>query len=93
MTALATPVPVRATDCGLPAALSVTVTAPVRAPAAAGEKATPKVQLAPAATVLPQVPPLAKAKFPLIARLLIVRTAFPVLESVTDCAALVVPTA
>src|SRR5450432_1259936 len=51
----AVPVPVRLAVCGLPAALSVTVTVPVRVPAAVGVKVTLMEQLAPAATELPQV--------------------------------------
>jgi hypothetical protein len=49
------PIPLRATSCGDPLVLSMTVTFPVREPAAVGVKATAIVQLAPAATVVPQV--------------------------------------
>ena len=49
------PVPLRATDCGEPVALSANVSAAVRVPAAVGEKVTLTVQLAPAASVAPQV--------------------------------------
>ena len=49
------PVPERLTVCGLPVALSVRVTAAVRVPVAVGVKVTLIVQLAPAATELPQV--------------------------------------
>src|SRR5256712_666884 len=59
----AVPVPVRLTMCGLPAALSVMVIAPVRVPVAVGVKVTLMVQLAPAATEVPQV--LVCAKSPL----------------------------
>ena len=51
----AVPVPERATDWGLPAALSVMLTEAVRLPLAVGVKVTLIVQLAPAATELPQV--------------------------------------
>ena len=51
----ATPVPVRLAVCGLPVALSVTVTVPVREPAAVGVKVTLIEQLPPAATEAPQV--------------------------------------
>ncbi len=51
----ATPVPVRLTLCGLPAALSVIDSVPVRVPVAVGVKVTLMVQLAPAATEAPQV--------------------------------------
>ena len=57
LTAPAVPVPVpeKLTVCGLPLALSVMLTAAVRLPLAAGVKVTLIVQLAPAATELPQV--------------------------------------
>lgn len=51
----AAPVPLRATVCGLPLALSAIETDAVRVPLAAGLKMTLMVQLAPTATVLPQV--------------------------------------
>jgi hypothetical protein len=51
----AAPVPLRGTVCGLPLALSAIETDAVRVPLAAGLKMTLIVQLAPAATVLPQV--------------------------------------
>src|SRR5579864_2543192 len=49
------PVPRKATVCGLPAALSMTVIAPVRVPVAVGVNVMLMVQLAPTATKLPQV--------------------------------------
>jgi len=49
------PVPVRLTDCGLPAALPVMLTNAVRLPLAAGVNVTLIVQLLPAATELPHV--------------------------------------
>ena len=49
------PVPLSGTCCGLPAALSVTLSAALRVPLAAGLKVTLIVQLAPAASELPQV--------------------------------------
>ena len=49
------PVPLRLTECGLPVALSVIVTTPVRVPVVVGVKVTLMLQFAPAATVLPQV--------------------------------------
>ena len=72
--------------------MSVMVTAPVRVPVVVGVKSTLIAQLAPAATEDPHVPEPAKAKSPPIVRPLIVSVAFPVLLSVTACAALVVPT-
>ena len=50
--AAAAPVPVSATDCGLPAALSVKVRLALRAPFAPGVKVTLIVQELPAASVL-----------------------------------------
>src|SRR5581483_2175306 len=89
LTAGAVPVPVRPIDCGLPVALSLMVTVPVRAPVAAGAKVTLIVQLAPAATELPQV--WVCAKSPLAVMLVIVKIEVLVFFTVTDCAALVVP--
>src|SRR5260221_6023947 len=82
------PVPVKATVCGLPPALSVTETAPVREPAAVGVKVTEIVQVPAAATEAPQV--FVWLKSPLAAIVVIVRAADPVLVSVTTCAALAV---
>ena len=47
--------PVRLTVCGLPVALSVTVIVPGCVPVAVGVNVTLIVQLAPAATEVPQV--------------------------------------
>ena len=55
LTTAAVPVPERLTACGLPLALSVMLSEAVRLPLAAGVKVTLMVQLAPAATELPQV--------------------------------------
>ena len=55
LTTAAVPVPERLTVCGLPLALSVMLTEAVRLPLAEGVKVTLIVQLAPAATELPQV--------------------------------------
>jgi hypothetical protein len=49
------PVPVNATVCGVPAALSATFSVALRVPARVGIKVTLIVQLAPAANELPQV--------------------------------------
>ena len=49
------PVPLRLTVCGLFPALSVKVSVPVAAPVAVGVNVTPTLQLAPAATLVPQV--------------------------------------
>src|SRR5437899_310696 len=77
----AAPVPVRLTDCGLPAALSVMVIAPVRVPVAVGVKVTLMAQLAPAATDVPQV--LVCMKSPLATMLVTLSATVPVLVSVT----------
>ena len=82
LTAGAVPVPVSETVCGLPLALSVTETAPVREPVAVGVKITEIVHVPAAATVAPQV--LVWLKSPLAAMLVIVSAADPVLVSVTD---------
>ena len=73
-------------------ALSVMVTLPVRVPVAVGLKLTLVVQLVPGASEVPQVPSPAKAKSPLIVKLLIVMVVVPELVRVENCAALVVPT-
>ena len=49
------PVPLRATLCGLPVALSLMLSEALRVPAAAGVKVTAIAQLIPAASELPQV--------------------------------------
>ena len=49
------PTPARLTFCGLPAALSVTLNIAVRVPDAVGLNSTMMLQLAPAASELPQV--------------------------------------
>ena len=87
------PVPLRTTFCVLPATpllLSVTVNVPVRLPSAVGLNVTLIVQLAPAATLVPQVSVAEKS--PPAAMLVTLNTALPVLLSVTGWAALLVPT-
>ncbi len=89
------PVPLRATFCGLPAALSVIRSAAVRVPGAVGLNRTLILQLAPTAREVPQ--PVFSEKLlalvPVMAMLLIVNLAVPVFLSVTVLAALVVPIA
>src|SRR5437870_168925 len=89
------PIPLSVTFCGLPAALSLMLTAAVRVPLAVGLKVTLIPQLAPAANELPQVWVCAKfpALVPVIAMLLMVKIAVPVFLSVTVLAVLVVPIA
>ena len=74
------PVPVRLAVWVVGLALSVTVTVPVFCPLSAGLKLTLMLQEAPAATLEPQV--LVWEKSPLIAMLVILRAAVPVLERV-----------
>ena len=78
-------VPERATICGLPLALSVMLTEAERLPLAVGVKVTLIVQLLLAATELPQVLVWAKslALAPVIARLVMLKAAVPVLLRVT----------
>ena len=75
------PVPVSATVCGLPTALSVMVTAPFLVPVAVGLKVTLRVQFALAATLEPQV--LVCEESPLAVMLVMLRVALPVLLRVT----------
>ena len=90
-----TPIPLNAIDCGELLALSVMVTAAFNAPAAAGAKCPWMMQLAPPATLAPQVLPKTneEASLPVNAMLVIDRAAPPVLVSVTCCEPLTAPTA
>jgi hypothetical protein len=81
LTTGAEPVPVRLTDWVAGLALSVMVTAPVLIPVAVGLKVTLRAQLAPAATLAPQV--LVWEKSPLTVMLVTLRVALPVLLRVT----------
>ena len=89
----AVPVPDSGTDCGLPVASSVMVTAADLAPANVGEKVTLMVQLVLTARVAAQVCVTANCtvSVPVIKILAIFRTAVPVLVSVIDCEVLLVP--
>ena len=92
-----TPVPLSVTDCGLSPALSLMLTLALRAPVTLGVKVTLIVQLLPAGNVLGlmgQVLVCAKspALVPATLIVVIVRSAVPLLVSVTVCAALVVLT-
>lgn len=75
------PEPVRDTACGLPEALSVSVSEPERVPEAVGANVTVKVQDALEATLAPQV--LVWEKSPEAETLLMLREALPVFFSVT----------
>ena len=82
--------------CGLGGlvALSVMVRVPVRVPVAAGEKVTLMLQLAPAATLPPQLSDSEKSEafVPPTTSDEIVSATFPVLLSTSAVAVLVVPT-
>ena len=84
---VAVPVPERPTVCGLPLALSVMLTQAVRLPPAEGVNVTLIVQLAPAATLDPQLLVCAKslAFVPASARLVMLKAALPVLLRVAVC--------
>src|SRR5208337_2146481 len=89
----ARPVPVRVAECGLPVALSVTVTLAVRVPDPSGENVTAMLQLNPGASGLTQL--FVWAKSPGSAPVMVtgekVRFAVPLLVRVMFCGALVVP--
>ena len=83
------PVPLSATVCGLPKALSLKVRLAVRVPATDGRKVTLTVQEDPAVSVVPhEFDGIAKsaALAPVILMLLMLRVAVPVFLSVTVCA-------
>ena len=88
------PAPLRLTVCGLPVALSVMVMAAVRLPAAAGIKLTWMVQLAPAATEVPQVLVCANSLLfvPVTAMPETFRAPVPLLLRVTVCTGAATPT-
>lgn len=75
------PVPDRPTLCEPPAALSVTVSVPLRVPVAVGVNVTLAWQFAPAASVAPQL--FVWPKSPLALMLATVRADPPVLDSTT----------
>ena len=85
------PVPLREMLCGEPLALSVMVTAALSAPVVVGVKWPWMVQLAPPATLVPQLfaNTNEEASVPVTAMLVMSKGAVPVLVSVTDCDALV----
>jgi hypothetical protein len=85
----AEPVPVRLAVCGLVEALSVTLRAPVRVPAAAGVKAIWMMQVAAAGRVAGQL--LVWAKSPDVEMEVMERPAAPGLERIIGWAAVVVP--
>ena len=88
------PVPLTAADCGEPVALSATEIAALRPPAEAGVKLTVIVQLAPAASELPQLfdCPKLLAFAPVTEMLVIVSAAVPGFDSVIGKAVAAAPT-
>jgi hypothetical protein len=87
------PVPVSDTTCGLPLALSLTVSKPVRVPVAVGLNLMLIVQLPLTARELPQVPRPPQVKSPEMLSVPKLTVELPVLVKVTNCAELIVPTA
>jgi Na+-transporting NADH:ubiquinone oxidoreductase subunit NqrE len=85
----------RETACGLPAALSLTLSDAVRVPLAVGLKVILMLQVAPAANELPHVWVCAKspALVPVMAIPVMLMAVVPTLVSVTVFAGLVVPMA
>ena len=90
----AVPAPLSVTVCVPPLALSVMVITPVRVPLAVGVNVTAIVHVPEAAigVEIEQIVPAFRAKSPLAARAMMVSELVPVLVTVTDCAAAVVPT-
>jgi hypothetical protein len=88
------PVPVRATDCGLPFKLSAIEMVAARTPVPVGVNFTISTQLAFGGIVLPQlfVSEKSLALVPVIEMPLSVKLADPVFVTVTVCTALLVPT-
>jgi hypothetical protein len=84
------PVPVKATICGLPPALSVSVSDPERVPVFCGVNTTAMLQEAPAASDVPQL--FVTAKSPRAPILVTANADVPLLVRVTLCGALLVPT-
>jgi hypothetical protein len=88
------PVPLRSTFCVPPGALSAIVRLALRAPPAAGVKVTLAAQLAPTASVVPQVFVWEKspAFVPVTLTLLMASKETPELVIVTTCGVLLLPT-
>jgi hypothetical protein len=90
-----TPVPLKLTVCGLVVTLSVSVRLPERLPVAVGVNVTLITQLPPLAAtgaLVRQVVPLAVAKSPVTPMLVKLKDWPTLLVTVTELAALVVPT-
>ena len=86
------PVPVSVTVSGLPVALSVNVIVPVRVPVAFGVNVIENVHGSPSTGMLGHCASVAPAKSPDVTMLVNVTVTPPMFETVTVCAALVVPT-
>jgi hypothetical protein len=86
------PVPVSVTVCGLPVALSVNVIVPVRVPVAVGLNVIWNVHGVPSTAILGHCASVAPAKSPVVTIFVNVTATPPVFDTVTVCAALVVPT-
>ena len=78
------PVPVSDTTCGLPLALSWTVSDPVRVPVAVGLNLMLIVQLLPTARELPQVPRPPQVKSPVMVSVPKLMVELPVLVKVAN---------
>jgi len=87
------PLPVSDTTCGLPLALSLTMSEPVRVPVAVGLNLMLIVQLPLTARELPQVPKPPQVKSPEMVSVPKLMVELPVFAKVTNCAELIVPTA
>ena len=87
------PVPVSDTTCGLPLALSLTVSEPVRVPVVVGLNLMLIVQLPLTAREVPQVPKPPQVKSPAMVSVPKLMVELPLFVKVTNCAALIVPTA
>ena len=89
--ALLVPVPVNVTVCGLPAALSVNVIAPVRVPAAVGVNVIWNVHGFASTAMLGHCAKVAPAKSPVMAMLVNVTVVLPVFDTVNVSGELVDP--
>jgi len=87
------PVPVSVTVCGLPVPVSVNVIAPVRVPVAVGLNVIENTHGSASTPMLGHCASVAPAKSPVVTMLLKISGKFPLFDTVTVCAALVVPTA
>jgi hypothetical protein len=85
------PVPISVTVCGPPVALSVNVIVPVRVPFAVGVNVIENTHGAASTAMLGHCASVAPAKSPDVTMLVNVTVTPPMLDTVTICAALVVP--